>query len=485
MKALKQLALGLVTLVALAMALVGVQVVPTLVVPPPPSPPAWPTTGPEALVRLALAFDPEAALGHVHELTAERYAGRRAGTEGACLAADYIAARFRQVGLQPAGDDGSYFQQFTLNYLDLAATPELALLNQDGSVSQAFRHHQDFRELVGGRAGAGTVRGELVYVGYAEAADLSRIDLRGRLVLCQPANTRQAIERAISRGAAAVLAVADEATIRRRGSYLPVGPGPAAPCLLVSAAAADRLLRAAGRSLDSASTVGQPFPTGVTVHVSVPLASNPHAQGRNVLGLWPGADPALADQVLILGAHYDHLGRDPDGTLYPGAIDNASGVAVLLEIARVWREQGYRPRLNVLFAAWDAEEAGLLGSAYYVAHPRYPLQQTRAMIQLDCVGGPDQRLAVTQDARNLHAALLDSAAQLGLTLGLMDYEGGSDHASFSNAGVPAVMLIGADVIPLIHVPTDTSAAVRAGPLHQAGVIVSLTLARLSSGAPFK
>jgi Zn-dependent M28 family amino/carboxypeptidase len=292
-----------------------------------------------------------------------------------------------------------------------------------------------------------------------------------------------AVERAATRGAAAVLSVTgDENTIRRRGSYSLYAVGQAVPCLLVSTATADRLLRAAGRSLDSAAAVGEPFLAGVTVRVSVPLTGPVKTQGRNVLGVLPGTDPSRTDQVLILGAHFDHLGRDPDGTLYPGAIDDASGVAVLLEVARLWHEQGFRPRINVLFAAWDAEEAGLLGSAYYVQHPRYPLQQTVAMIQLDCVGGGQGNvLATTQDVRGLHSALLESASWLNLRMGMLSDSGGSDHAPFSELGVPAVMLIWADVTSVIHVPTDTPDAVRVDNLCQTGVIVDLTLMRLSSG----
>ena len=85
-------------------------------------------------------------------------------------------------------------------------------------------------------------------------------------------------------------------------------------------------------------------------------------KARNVLGMLPGADPQHKDEIVVIGAHYDHMGHDPDGNIYNGANDNASGVAVMLEIARLWQAQGFRPDRSVLFAAWDVEEQGLVGS---------------------------------------------------------------------------------------------------------------------------
>ena len=88
----------------------------------------------------------------------------------------------------------------------------------------------------------------------------------------------------------------------------------------------------------------------------------------------------------MLSAHYDHLGTDADGTPYLGANDNASGVAVLLEIARTWHSAGFYPGCTVLFAAWDGEEQGLLGSRHYIENPRYPLANSMGVLTLDMVG---------------------------------------------------------------------------------------------------
>jgi Zn-dependent M28 family amino/carboxypeptidase len=109
-------------------------------------------------------------------------------------------------------------------------------------------------------------------------------------------------------------------------------------------------------------------------------------QARNVLGLLPGFDPDHKDEIVVVGAHYDHVGTDPDGAVYNGANDNAAGVAAMLEIARLWQVQGFRPARSVLFAAWDDHEQGLHGSRYYAQHPSFPLVQTVAVLNLDVIG---------------------------------------------------------------------------------------------------
>jgi len=170
----------------------------------------------------------------------------------------------------------------------------------------------------------------------------------------------------------------------------------------------------------------------------------------------PGRDPAAANEVVILGAHYDHLGQGPDGTIWPGANDNASGVAVLLEIARTWQAQGYVPRRTVVFAAWDAEEQGLLGSIHYAAHPRYPLEDTVAMLQLDMVGAGAGALALDGEPGLLEHLLSVAEA---LAIPTAEYPlGRSDHVPFLEAGVPAGLLIWWDpdqAIPHYHRPGDT------------------------------
>ncbi|MBU1880187.1 MAG: M28 family peptidase, partial [Chloroflexi bacterium] len=479
------------------------QVIPPLVAPRPTPDPAQqplPTLSPTeeaGLTDQARAFDGAAALAHIQELCAPAYKGRWTGSPGAERAAAYIATRFQDYGLQPAGDDNTYWQIWTADIAYLTTTPALTMLSRPQSPTPAptatatatprptpapaWQHHQDFREVVGGWCGGGTAIGEVAYLGSAEAVDFAAIDVQGRVVLCHPVNVGLAAEQAANHGAAALLAIVrNPQDIQRRAGYRAWRRGEAIPCLLINPQVADRILRTAGRSLESAATVARPFRTSVSVRVEVPLATEPAAPLRNVLGLLPGTDPRRADQVIILGAHYDGLGQDPAGTLYPGAIDNASGVAVLLEIARLWHEQGFRPRVSVLFAAWDGQMPGLLGSSYYVAHPRYPLPDTVAAIQLDSVGGgPGDLLAVAPGSPRLHDALFDNTQRLGLRLGLISEEVSSDHVPFINSQVPAVVVMWADSWVVTHIPADAPGLVRVEALYQTGAIVDLTLMHLA------
>jgi Zn-dependent M28 family amino/carboxypeptidase len=198
----------------------------------------------------------------------------------------------------------------------------------------------------------------------------------------------------------------------------------------------------------------------------------------NVLGVLPGSDAQVSDQVLILGAHLDHVGSLPDGTVYAGANNDASGIAVLLEIARLWHDTGYRPRRTVLFAAWNAAEMGFLGSRHYVAHPVYSMQNTLGTIQLDQVGqGSGFYIIVSgDDVRDamILAHLDNGARQVEGRLTYSNYEGGSDHDSFHRRGIPAILLAWEDP-DYTNRPQDTPQTIDVKKLQATGRVSALTI----------
>jgi Zn-dependent M28 family amino/carboxypeptidase len=188
---------------------------------------------------------------------------------------------------------------------------------------------------------------------------------------------------------------------------------------------------------------------GIEARVEISFSSLERGQTANVLGLLPGSDPDLAHEVIVLGAHYDHVGDDPPGEQggglrYPGANDDASGVAVLLEIARLWQAAGYQPGRSVLFAAWGAQEPGELGSRYYVDHPLLPLKDTVAMLQLDTVGGGEGYYLEAQGGSAREGLLLfnlqvaDEWVDGRLTLESQWAQ--SDQIPFHEAGVPSLLI---------------------------------------------
>ncbi len=460
-----------------------------------PSPSTVATTAPPAIVSVvastsatqaavrtdvdfAREFSATRAMETVEWLASPQQAGRRAGTEAADRTAVWIAAQFQDLGLIPAGDAGGYLQRFSIPFLDLAATPVLEVVGGNGEAVLRLQHRQDFREVISDQAGAGAVSGELVFVGAGEAADYRELDVNGKVALSTGSQTVAAAGQAASRGAKAILIVAaDSARMRFRGSYLVPVRSTAIPCLLVARSAVTRILATRDFTLTSLT---KPQRLGITVRASVtmqPMADRPAA---NVLGVIPGSDPAMKDKVVILSAHYDHLGVDPDGTFFPGANDDASGVAAMLETVRMFKTNGTQPRATILFASWTGEEAGLLGAIRYVRNPSFPLKDTLAMIQMDCIArGAGDRLSISKGGGRVAETLQKAAADLDVRSAIDPEEGGSDHVPFYQSGVPAALVIWADVLPVIHDPEDAPGLLDPDRLRSAGMVAVLATARLA------
>jgi Zn-dependent M28 family amino/carboxypeptidase len=176
---------------------------------------------------------------------------------------------------------------------------------------------------------------------------------------------------------------------------------------------------------------------------------------NNVLGLFPGSDPSLAHETVIIGAHRDHFGQQA-GLIFPGADDNASGTAVLLETARLFAESGVKTKRSLLFVSFSGEEQGLLGSRLYVSQPPQPLSQTVAMINIDHAGVGNGRLTVgITGVDKFLAANAGEHAGLPDTLDLFGFFPGGDHVPFKEAGVPTITVVSGGAHPQFHQPSDT------------------------------
>lgn len=454
---------------------------------PSPAPSVTPTTSVALLpvpadTALARRFDVARAMEDVRVLASPEYSGRRAGTAGSDAAGRWIAGQFAAAGALPGGEGGSYYQRFSIPFLDLAEMPALQLIDGQGAVLRSFASQQDFREVIADSAGGGRAEAQVVYVGAGASRDLQLLDLSGKIALTTSPEALQVASAVAAKGAAALLyRVADSSRLTHRGSYLvPVRPN-AIPCLAVGDVVVNALLGAGGETTTDLTSLS-PGPMSARVRASVVLQPIEERPVDNVLAILPGADPAHVSEVVIVGAHHDHVGTYPNGIMFPGANDDASGVASLLEIARVLSESGFRPARTILFAAWTAEEAGLLGASHYVDSPRYPLTSTAAMLQLDVTGqGRGATLNVTRGSGSLSATIHAAAAELGVPTSTEQAEGGSDHVPFVQAGVPASLLIWSDVMSSIHTAGDTAESLDAGKLRAAGQVALLTVLRLASG----
>jgi hypothetical protein len=453
----------------------------------------------------------------VRILSAPETEGRSPGTPGAERAGRHIALEMARAGLRPAGDGGTYFQHFPVpTGIRLAQPTRLAVV---GPVPRDLALGADWTPLSVSASGA--AEAELVFAGYGITAsdlgydDYAGVDVRGRIVLVLGGEPRGAdpsspfrrpeayhhgqrshkIINAREHGAAAVLLVPHPSA---PSETLPVLAGLAeslsVPAAVVTRAEADRLLAPAGRTLaqlagaiDGALQPASLRVGGVRVRLEVSLARDT-GQTANVIGILPGTDPATAHEAVVIGAHYDHLGRGGEGSMapdaigivHPGADDNASGTAALLGLARGFAGAGGAPR-TLVFVAFSGEEMGLLGSAHYVRHPAVPLSATAAMVNLDMVGRlREGRLYVGGvDSGTGLRALVGAASVAGVVPELLgNPHAPSDHTAFYLAGRPVLFLF-TGAHEDYHRPSDTWDRINAEGLRHVTAFTAEVVAALA------
>jgi len=443
----------------------------------------------------AASIRPEAISAQVRFLASDLLEGRGTGARGHELAAAYVGSQLQALGLEPAGEDGSYYQWVPLRAARVTAA-SLEILPPRGAplVLASGTDYLPSPALATGRA---DVTAPLVFAGFAVQApeyrydDFAGIDVKGKIAVVfmfapltdRPdffpglpsalyASYRRKLEILHQRGAVGVLLVrtprADkqlpwEVVVRaeRFESMALLEKGQVHPYLSLPKAtlrleAFQRLLRAAGRSETAAELLaacqnGQPrsFPLGLSARLRVtsPIRS---LRSPNVLGRLPGAAGApSAAETVVYSAHLDHLGigEPEDGdAIYNGATDNAVGVATVLEVARAFTHLPERPRRSVLFLLVTAEEKGLLGSEYFVDHPTVPLDRLVADINVDS-GMPVFAVTAVQARGAEHSSLLKDVEAAASALGVQlrpDSEPEqnvfirSDQYNFVKLGIPAI-----------------------------------------------
>ncbi len=210
---------------------------------------------------------------------------------------------------------------------------------------------------------------------------------------------------------------------------------------------------------------------------------------RNILALLPGSDPFGKEQVIVVGAHYDHLGHgnpryNPPGTIYPGADDNASGSSGVLQLARAFSRLPVAPKRSILFVFFDGEEKGLLGSKHWTANPTLPLRRVKFMLNLDMIGAlRAERVLVfgTRTASGLRRIASMSNADGGL---LLDFswlmKADADHYSFFDRGIPMIFLH-TDLHERYHKPTDVAAKVNRDGMMRVGRLAFAILYEMADG----
>lgn len=456
-----------------------------------PQPAASPPTGLDPAIRA------EDVRADVQYLASAALQGRGSGTPGGRKASAFIADQFRAAGLQPIGDGSSYFQPFRFTAgVRQGAKNALTLSHGAGKAAPAERLQvrEGFMPLAFSRNG--TVTAPLVFVGYGISAppihydDYAGINVRGKIVVAlrqspdgdDPkskfgpfAPLRSKAMTAREKGAVGILFVTgpltdakeDLGVFRFDASFSDSGIGAA----VVRRAPVEALLRAAGRSLGDlqlklAHGGRASFPIPGARALLTTEVEREERETANVLGLLPGSDPARRGEVVVIGAHYDHLGLGGEGSLarshtpqiHYGADDNASGTAGVLELAAYFAAQRNRPARSLLFACFSGEELGLLGSSYLVKHPPVPLSRIVAMINMDMIGrlrGDALTVIGAGTSPAWDGILKQADAPLGLRLQPnASGFGASDQTSFYARDIP-VLFFFTGVHKEYHTPEDT------------------------------
>jgi microsomal dipeptidase-like Zn-dependent dipeptidase len=226
------------------------------------------------------------------------------------------------------------------------------------------------------------------------------------------------------------------------------------------------------------------FATGVKAFVSVNAVFDEKRATRNILAKISGSDPKLKDEAVILGGHMDHLGVSPIGDVMNGANDNASGTAVTMEIGRVMKLNQYKPKRTVIFAAWAAEEQGLLGSEYYVDHPTHPIERTIVYFNMDMVGHGTRNVRFRGTA---YGPKIWDILKEKLPKDILEYTkaeqggpGGSDHTPFLMKGVSAWALATDGPHLKYHRPRDDTDLINPVILKKTGDLVSAAVEILAA-----
>lgn len=436
---------------------------------------------------------------HVRVLASDALEGRGPGTPGEDKTVDYIKSQFARIGLQP-GNGSDWFQ--TVPMVETTANEASTLDFNVGGTDQNLKFGADM--VIGTRTGQPSVtvkNSEVVFVGYGVDApernwnDYAGIDVKGKTVVMlvnDPgfhANDPKLFdgqrmtyygrwtykfEEAARKGAAAALIIHDTPgasygwdVVKNSWSGaqydLPAqdDPEPRLPVQgWITGERAEALFKAAGQDLAklraAANKPGfKPVPLHATASIAL-TSTTVEKQSRNVIGILPGSEKP--DEAVIYMAHWDHLGNhegEAGDHIYNGAVDNATGVAGILELAEAFAHAPTPPKRSIVFLAVTLEESGLLGSKYYVAHPTIPLDKTVAVINLDAMSpiGKAKDITVVGKGSSELEDLLQTAVKaqnrhlVDETNTAAGYYFRSDHFNFAKAGVPALYIgSGSDLI---------------------------------------
>ena len=382
-------------------------------------------------------FSSKNVYNHIRELSSPPYNGRYPGTEGNRLALNYVQGYFEKIGISPAGEDGTYYQQFESMIPFYNSSPHFNIVDGENNIIKEFRLRTDYVDAL---FGSGEVHGELFLL-EKNITNYSAEEIKNKVIVGIMPRHFQArdLQLMVNNGVRAILTTTDfgyynSKPVRMSKASTNIGQievkGKPIIINILNRLAYMELKRLAESNMKADIKYDMTFKK-----VEVP----------NILGKIEGAK--RDGGYLIISGHIDHMGSDPNGNYFPGAFDDASGIGMMLELARVIKEQERPPDKTILFVGWNNEENGVQGSKYYVDHPIYPLSQSE-VIQIDGIGlkeineivldSTGDRGSILRNKLYQYAKDLEGKLEIGvheIQMGM-----GSDHQYFLQRNVPAVLI---------------------------------------------
>jgi len=439
-------------------------------------------------------FSGARAYQHVKALASPQMEGRQSGLPGALLAESYVAKQFKGWGLKPVGDDGGFFQTFPLLVTKIENASMKILDTPFSPIPLTI--HEDFYPLT--NSGSGDLTGEAAFIGYGISKpdkgwdDYVDADIKGKVAIIvrgKPPLSGQdwsleysrnyTVNEAYRRGAAAVLFLQGlypihGAAIQEDAYHLNT------PMAYIAEHVADKLLIGSGYSFKAYTEALKAAPklvnTGHRISLNFSVKKISNGKASNVVAMLPGADPALKNEYIIIGGHLDHLGQCPNGEVFAGANDNASGSSVVLELARAFSESRKPPARSMIFALFAAEEQGLMGSEYMASHLPEDIKKEDVvvMINYDMAGHGSGDVGFGGgEIFPLVWRKFMGSMRPGLSEKIMmsrAWGGGSDQASFRNEGMPVFSIWSRGNHLFYHTISDVPALVKPEVLGSVGEV---------------
>ena len=435
---------------------------------------------------------------HTKWLSSDALEGRGVAVRAEVLATEYIATQFQLAGAEPAGDDGTYFQKVPL--VGVQSFPDTSLTWQQGDRSKALTYLDDFVAVNHRQQPLLGFDAETVYVGHGIVApefgwdDYKQTDVAGKIVILftnEPQSDDPEFfggkaltyygrwtfkyEQALRKGALGCVIIHTDPTagypwsvVRNSWSgqepFVKLQPGQPALGVAgwITSAAAETMLSETGKPLDdllalSESKDFQPIPLDLRLRGRI-LSEVAPINTRNVVAIVEGSDPVKRQEAVVYTAHWDHLGVGVEvngDAIYNGAVDNATGVALILELARAFGELAPKPARSIVFTAVGAEEGGLRGSEFYAHHPAIPAGKTAVNLNFDGLaplGETSDIILVGHERTTLRPLVETMAAEAGFSIRPdahpeQGYYYRSDHFSLAKVGIPAFSVkLGVDYV---------------------------------------